>query len=88
MMEWVEIDSGWELTAYYGGITVFTIEKDVDCDWELKSQWRDEFLGSLTDDEVKAEALEMMISSLEGEKDHLDELIAGMKELEAQDESE
>ncbi len=88
MMEWVEIDNGWELTAYYGGTTAFTIETDVDGDWELKSQWRDEFLGSLTDDEAKAEAIKIMVSSLEGEKEYLDELIAGMRELEVQDESE
>ena len=36
MMEWVEIYSGWELTAFYSGISVFTIEKDKDGDWELK----------------------------------------------------
>ena len=81
MMEWVEIYSGWELTAFYSGISVFTIEKDKDGDWELKSKWREEFLVNMTDDEAKEEALEIMTSTLEGEKDYFDELIAGIKEL-------
>ena len=88
MMEWVEIDSGWELTVFYGCISVFTIEKDKDGDWELKSKWQEEFLGCLTDGEAKAEAIEIMVSSLEGEKNYLDELISGMKEMEVQDESD
>lgn len=82
MMEWVETHDGWELQAYYGGISVFTIERDKDGDWQLKSKWRDEFLGNLTLEEAKAEAIEIMVSSLEGEKEHFDELIAGMRETE------
>ena len=35
----------------------------------------------MTDDEAKEEALEIMTSTLEGEKDYFDELIAGIKEL-------
>ena len=54
----------------------------------LKSKWREEFLGCLTDGEAKAEAIEIMVSSLEDEKDYLDDLISGMKEMEVQDETE
>lgn len=84
-MEWEKIENGWELKAYYGTTSICTITKDKDGDWELKSQWREEFIGNLTDDEAKAEAIEIMVSSLEGEKDYFNELIAGMQEMDKEE---